>query len=219
MVSICPNTTMPAEKKCAAVVFAKVPGMGNAKSRIAAGSSIKKADSIYRELLKRVAKTVKSLRFFVSFTGNSNKPGELEKEFSSSLGFIPQRGPNLGERMKSAVIDIQKRGFSYVCVIGTDCPELSSEDILTAFSFLNKGDDVVIGPAKDGGYYLIAVKDPHNGVFEADGWGGEKLFEQTMEIMRRKNLKFSLLERKMDIDTIEDYKNWKSTCHSTILYS
>jgi rSAM/selenodomain-associated transferase 1 len=191
----------------AVVVFAKVPGMGDPKSRIAAEAGRDRADSIYAQLLAITAERVDSFLHYISFSG-ADEPGRLEQVFPRAKGFIPQQGDSLGDRVQHALLAVKSMGHGLVCAVGTDCPDLEERDIETAFTRLEAGEEVVIGPAEDGGYYLIALGDPHCGVFDATGWSTPGLLEETLALLEERGISCSLLDRKTDIDTLAQYEAW-----------
>ena len=193
----------------AVVIFAKAPSSGTAKSRIAAQAGRERADAIYRELLQITDQRVGNHTHYVAYHGIGGE-SDLEQVFSRALGFLPQHGETLGLRVKNALNEVKALGHGALCAIGTDYPEITSEDFDTAFSHLDQGMDVVIGPAEDGGYYLIAVRDPDCGVFSVSGWGTDTLLRETLSLVHSAGLSLSLLKKRSDIDTMEDYKNWKA---------
>jgi rSAM/selenodomain-associated transferase 1 len=199
---------MRSELKRAVVVFAKVPKEGDPKSRIAAEAGRERAEEIYSELLAITAERVDSFIHFVSFSG-CDEPGELRQRFPRARGFVPQQGENLGERVKNALLEVKHRGYTLLCAVGTDCPNLARHDIENAFERLDGEADVVIGPAEDGGYYLIALEDPDCGVFDVQGWSTPRLLEETLAKIEEGDITCSLLEKKQDIDTLDQYEAWK----------
>lgn len=196
------------------VIFAKDPGAGNAKSRIAATEGADEANRIYRELLQVSART---MRDFTHVVTHPDQAGELARCYPQAKALLSHRGDTLGDRVTDALCQIKSSGAESICAVGTDCPELNASDIARSFALLRDGHDVVVGPAQDGGYYLIAVRDPQNGVFEATMWSRPGLLRETIGLMRQKGLRYRLLEEKSDIDSIEDYRRWQARRQSSIL--
>ena len=122
--------------------------------------------------------------------------------------YLPQRGRDLGERMKNGFLDTFTRGFEKVVLIGSDIPDLPLSFVEEAFTSLSEM-DAVIGPSFDGGYYLIGFTKgaflPR--VFEGIAWGTEKVFKSTIQILTDEKRKLYVLPRWRDIDTIEDLKD------------
>jgi hypothetical protein len=110
----------------------------------------------------------------------------------------------LGQRMSQAV-QAALCDADYVVLIGADCPTLSADDLEAAFNALDTGTDVVIGPAEDGGYYLIGMRDHHMAVFHNLPWSTPLLMSLTEERIRRLNLRLFRLPLRKDLDTPEDY--------------
>jgi rSAM/selenodomain-associated transferase 1 len=191
----------------AVIVFAKVPGLGIAKSRIAANCGQAVAEKIYLELLGETARAVGRLSYHVAFTGQAD-PGRLRDLFTNAGSFFPQHGATLGDRLTNACRQLFETQ-THLCVVGCDCPSLRTIDIEAAFAALEADADAVIGPAHDGGYYLAGCSPRSIAVFSATGWSTHKLFEETMEIIRQNGYRYRLLPRYADIDTIADYFTWK----------
>lgn len=192
------------------VIFAKVPGMGTAKSRIAATHGPEKAAEIYDELLAVTAENVKGLPYHVAFTDNDNYD-TLKNIFSGAISFFSQNGTTLGVRLHNAFIHLFNKGYVYICAIGTDCPALTNADLKNSLAILEKGSDTVIGPAKDGGYYLVGCNKRGTEIFSAKKWSSPDLLEETMDIIKSKSLTTHLLNSLTDIDYMEDYLSWKES--------
>jgi rSAM/selenodomain-associated transferase 1 len=194
----------------ALVVFAKVPDLGIAKSRIAAVEGAERAALIYDELLEAAAQTVAGCPHHIAFTG-ADTPGRLADIFPNAVSFFPQAGDTLGKRLENACTHLFKKNYAAVCSIGCDCPCMTGNTISQAFDALESKYDIVIGPALDGGYYLIGIKPGHEYVFSVDGWGGEYLLSNTLSAIKANNARYHMLERYRDIDTIQDYRQWKKS--------
>jgi uncharacterized protein len=190
------------------IVFAKVPILGQVKTRIGLIHGTKLALDIYHELLGITAKTVKCLDHHIAFAG-SNGPETLKSVFPNAQSFFSQSGKELGERLKNAFLHILDNGYGGICAIGCDCPALSADDISQSFNLLEKN-DVVMGPASDGGYYLIACTPDALAVFDAKTWGTADLLAETLEICGKSGFRYALLKEKRDIDTIEDFNKWQN---------
>jgi hypothetical protein len=139
-------------------------------------------------------------------------PPKGEKSIVAWLGrhhsYLPQRGADLGQRMKNAFIDAFDRGFQQVIIVGSDIPDLPRNVIEDAFESL-KTRDAVFGPSFDGGYYLIGFKrdtfQPQ--AFEGIRWGTETVFQETIDRLRTKGLSLHTLPTWNDIDTLADLKD------------
>jgi rSAM/selenodomain-associated transferase 1 len=193
----------------AVIVFAKVPVLGRPKSRLAREVGRDRAEEIYRTLLAITAGRVDGLDHFVSFAG-ADQPGALAEIFPKARAFLPQQDESLGLRVQHALQTVRDKGYANLCAIGTDCPHLEAGDMESCFSLLSGGKDVVIGPALDGGYYLVGVKNPDSGIFAVEGWSTSSLTQETVAQAKGLNLACAMLRTKRDIDTLDDYRIWQS---------
>lgn len=117
----------------------------------------------------------------------------------------PQKGEDLGERMKNAFDEIFRRGFAEIAIIGTDSPDLPAEYIFEAFAMLEyEHTDVVFGPAEDGGYYLMAMKKIWDELFIGLPWSSDRLLAASVERARDRCLGASFLPHWYDIDSEAD---------------
>ncbi len=209
----------------ALIIFLKYPEPGKVKTRLAQDIGNEKACAIYKSLAENVIKNI-----FAKNPGTYDvhiffTPADKETEIKDWLKpfihgnrgvktqFSHQEGRNLGERMSNAFKEIlQEKGCKKCIMIGTDCPEIDATLIENAFDVL-KEKDVVIGPCKDGGYYLLGMSRLIPVSFEQGfisdlfvdiDWSTDRVFEQTMEKIRENNLSCSILKTLVDIDTIED---------------
>lgn len=116
-----------------------------------------------------------------------------------------QRGEDLGQRLAAAVTDAFTDGAGPLLVIGTDAPTLTGDHLTAAFTAL-ESHDVVLGPALDGGYYLIGLRAPHTSLFalDADVWSTDRVRTATLGTIRREGLSVELLCPLRDLDTPED---------------
>jgi rSAM/selenodomain-associated transferase 1 len=197
-------------KHATTVVFAKVPRPGFVKTRISSTNGIKRAHEIYLDLLDITAQTVSKISHHVAFIGSPG-PDELKSYFPNAESFFPQSGSDLGQRLKNAFLHLSTSGYAVLCAIGCDCPHLETGDIMHAFEGIDSGNDVVIGPAQDGGYYLIACRASSLCIFDVHGWGTPGLFEETMALCKKKTFRVALLDKKFDIDTMKEYNRWKKS--------
>lgn len=125
------------------------------------------------------------------------------RRFAISLHAQPSG--DLGRRMHLALSDALGRGGSAV-LIGTDCPGLTEADLEEAFSALERGTSVVLGPATDGGYYLIGLRRSLPTLFCAMAWGSGRVYAETVARLDRQEIPYHSLRRRDDVDTPEDYR-------------
>lgn len=137
-------------------------------------------------------------------------PEGLENGHEPLTGIVPegvgrlfQHGDNIGRRMFNVFGELFEKGHEKVSIIGSDSPDLPSSYIEEAFALLDGLTDVVLGPAMDGGYYLVAMDAPSAVPFRMIPWSTEKTLEMTIENLRFSAMSFKLLKPWNDIDTPE----------------
>ena len=189
-------------KKALLLVFTRNPERGKVKKRLAADIGPDAALEVYLELLKHIKYKVQDLncakRIYFSEALEKGHFWE-EKIFEKKL----QKGEYLGNRMKNAFEEGFADGFEKIVIIGSDLYELKKDDLEKAFLALEDS-DFVIGPAEDGGYYLLGMKKIQPQVFRNKSWGTSTVFQETMDDLAGE--KVVLLETKNDIDNLEDLK-------------
>ena len=119
------------------------------------------------------------------------------------LSFFPQRGRDVGERMERAFRKAFRDGFDRVVLVGTDCPGLTAAILTRAFRLLDRH-PVVLGPAADGGYYLVGLQMPVPAVFRNMPWGTSRVLSRTTRILRSLGIAVASLPQLADIDRPED---------------
>lgn len=192
------------------IVFVKNPVLGEVKTRLAASLGEHRALDIYNELLEITRENITNLGcqkhvFFGSF---------IEDDVIWEEAFLSkniQDGDGLGERMESAFYRIFRSESDPVkaVLIGSDCPELTSVNINQAFELLDTN-DVVLGPALDGGYYLIGMKKNHPAIWLEIDWSTDRVYQQTIDKINKFNLSYSVLPVLQDIDTQDDWSDYLS---------
>ena len=181
------------------------------KTRLAETVGAARAFEIYEMLLRTVAVNLRALDVTVCFAPDDGE-ADLRGSFPERWRYRPQRGGDLGARLKHAIAESCENGASKVAVIGSDCPYLNADDIADAWQML-ESNDVVFGPAKDGGYWLIAVKRAHRALFHEIDWGTGKVLEQSQKRAQASRLKVGLLRTLADIDTAAD---WAAYCSAVV---
>ena len=189
----------------ALIIFTRNPELGQCKTRLAKTVGDASALNIYKYLLNHTAqicKCVKADRFvFYSETIQHNDLWNAN-DFIKKL----QSGSDLGERMTNAFLDLFNSGYKKVVIIGSDLLDLAPNQIEAAFKILETK-DVVIGPAKDGGYYLLGLKEMHAQIFKEKAWGTSSVLKDTLNDLQ--NTTYELLEELNDIDTFEDMAHYQ----------
>jgi uncharacterized protein len=192
--------------RCLAVMV-RHPEPGKVNTRLAEAHGDAFAAEIYGcfvgDLLAALAPGNYGLSLY--FTPADREP-DIRRRFGNGLSLTPQRGEGLGERMANVFYDCFARGAATAVLIGSDCPDLTAEVIEQAFQALENGYDAVLGPAFDGGYYLIGFRstafDP--GVFSEMPWGENNVFDKTLERLQARGYRIHLAPAWHDIDTAED---------------
>ena len=188
--------------------FVKLPEKGSVKTRLAKDLGHGFVQTLYRnfvlDLLETLAKVKWPIIIYFHPPGSGNA---VSKWLGKNYTYAPQKGVDLGERMKNAFADAFADGFSKAILIGSDLPDLQNVVLDVAFSALDLNDSV-IGPAYDGGYYLIGFRNnsflPE--VFKGISWGTDTVLKDTLKILREKNYRAHFLPELRDVDTIEDLK-------------
>ncbi|WP_350286270.1 TIGR04282 family arsenosugar biosynthesis glycosyltransferase [uncultured Croceitalea sp.] len=185
------------------IIFTRNPELGKCKTRLAATVGNQIALDIYNFLLDHTVSITQKLGL-TKVVYYSEEIWEDDvwntKEFTKKL----QKGIDLGERMTHAFEDGFKAGFDKICIIGSDMYDLSQKDIEIAFSKLNDH-DFVIGPADDGGYYLLGMKRLLKELFRDKAWGTGNVLKHTLENLEDKD--YTMLDTRNDVDLYEDIED------------
>lgn len=184
------------------LIFTRNPELGKVKKRLAAGIGDQAALNIYEHLLRHTVNITRNLPVekWVFYSEEIPEDDIWNNEiFSKKL----QQGQDLGERMENAFRSGFEEGFSKIIIIGSDLYDLSEEDLKIAFLTLQHS-EAVIGPATDGGYYLLGMKFLTSQVFKNKVWGSSIVLDATLHDL--KNYKLTQLEARNDIDRLEDLK-------------
>ena len=184
----------------ALIVFARNPALGKVKSRLSNTLGERKALQVYERLLAGTLKTAGD-HVSVKFVFLSDYLQENLK-CDNSVQFL-QSGTDLGERMKNAIEKIFKMGFKRICIIGTDSPDINCEILDNAFKALDES-DAVLGPAHDGGYYLIGFTKLIPEIFSDIKWGTDSVLDTTLNKLDASGFSYQLLKKLYDIDTYQD---------------
>ncbi len=191
----------------AVIVFLRVPEKGRVKTRLSVSLDESFVLELYKGFIHDTLAILESFQdTFIYFL-----PPEKEKELRSWLGnkyhYCLQTGRDLGEKMSNAFKDGFTRGYDRLVLMGTDIPEITETVLLHAFEILETK-DAVIGPALDGGYYLIGFKKESfsEKIFHDMNWSTKDVFQETLKAMDRINLKYGRVSELNDVDTPEELK-------------
>ncbi|QJP33433.1 glycosyltransferase [Nonlabens sp. Ci31] len=185
------------------IIFTRNPELGKGKRRLAATVGDPAAFEIYKFLLAHTREITKDLNGTkqVWYSEEVQKNDDWDTAIYDKYA---QEGEDLGLRMKIAFLEAFKT-HDHVIIIGSDMYDMNQADLENAFEQL-KSHDAVIGPAEDGGYYLLGfTKKLVAGVFENKEWGTERVLEKTLNDL--KNVNCAVLEERNDVDYYEDIKD------------
>ncbi len=185
------------------IIFTRNPELGKVKTRLAKSIGDKNALTIYKTLLDKTEKTTRNL-ICDKAVYYSVKIREHDNWDASIYQKHQQHGNDLGVRMHNAFANAFSNNYDKVVIIGSDLFDLNPNHINEAFKKLNNH-DIVIGPAHDGGYYLLAMKSLYSQVFKNKDWGTSTVFEDTINDLENESI--HLLETLNDIDVYDDLKN------------
>lgn len=194
------------------IIFTRYPEPGKTKTRLIPLLGEKGASNLQRKMTEATIGMIEPLiqsRFLsltIHFTGGSQEL--MANWLGKNFNYQNQCGEELGARMKFAFENEFRDGMTQVVIIGTDCPKLSETIIREAFESLLEF-DLVLGPAYDGGYYLIGLKQVYADLLTEIAWGTDTVLTKTLEIAQRLELKTFLLSVLQDIDRPEDLKEYR----------
>lgn len=190
------------------MLFVRNPELGKVKTRLAASVGPETALDIYLHLLRHTRDITQHLPLNkVVYYSEKVEENDLWPDQHYQKKRQHPEG-NLGEKMKRAFEAAFAEGYTSVVIIGSDCPQLTSEIINQAFEALQTN-EVVIGPALDGGYYLLGMTQLYRDLFEDKRWSTEHVFPDTIADIERLHLRHALLPYLSDVDELEDLqKNW-----------
>lgn len=188
----------------ALLIFAKYPEPDKVKTRLAATIGAEFAAELYQEFIRQTLAVALQSRIaarFVTFTP-TEKELALKKKFPGAWQwFAQENSPDLGVRIQRAIEHVQRQGYSPVITIGTDSPSLPVEYVDRAVTALLQN-DLVLGPAEDGGYYLIGLKSARPELFTGIDWSTERVLSQTLQRAQQLKLSVHQLPVWYDVDDI-----------------
>lgn len=188
------------------IIFVKNPELGKAKTRLAATIGDEAALEVYKRLLQKTMEITRGLTqdktvFYNQFIDNQDL--WHSEHYSKKL----QIQGDLGEKMHHAFEWAFDEGYKDVCIIGSDCFDLSEQIIDRAFQTLRQN-DAVIGPSEDGGYYLLGLSKFLPEVFTNKKWSTESVCDDTVQDFKKAGCRFEIIDTLNDIDTEKDLGPW-----------
>lgn len=201
------------ETKLRLIVFTRYPEAGKAKTRLIPALGEDGAAELSKVLaehtllwVKKLTEVMRGVSVEICFEGGTQEA--MKKWLGENFCYATQGEGDLGERLERAVSRALSEGAGKIVVVGTDCPELTEIHALSAFEALNES-DVVLGPAKDGGYYLLAIRKNAPFLFNGIPWGTSEVFKKTLHAAQKAGLSVHLLEELQDVDVKEDLVVWE----------
>lgn len=203
----------------ALAIMAKAPIAGAVKTRLVPPLTQEQAADLYRALLLDQLEHLSGLtvaHLYLVYTPEG--AGPLMKQLAPpNFHCFAQRGGDLGERMYAAFIDLWRRGHRNVVLIGSDLPALPLTILETAFELLAvSAGQVVLGPSRDGGYYLVGMNQPTPEIFQDMTWSHDQVLAQTTDKLGKLGLQPALLPEWFDLDSVEDLKYVQSLSEPAI---
>jgi rSAM/selenodomain-associated transferase 1 len=184
-------------------LFVKSPRRGEVKTRLARDIGAARATVIYRTLVEHQAAEIpidwRVAVYFAPWNAAEDMKIWLAPHLQNGTCFVPQCDGDLGRRLLAAVRREFDNDSERVYLIGGDCPALSRDYFHQADKALSDN-DIVLGPAQDGGYVLLAIKDCHEILFRDIDWSTSAVLQQTLAAARRQALSVCLLRPLVDID-------------------
>jgi uncharacterized protein len=190
------------------VVFLKAPRPGLVKTRLAETLGADAACVAYQQLVERLLANLALLPTVELCFAPPDASSEINPWLRADWSACPQSEGGLGERLHAAFTEHFLAEAERVVIIGSDCPAVTAADIEDAWVEL-EGHDVVLGPALDGGYWLIGLRAPQPGLFTAMPWSTDAVFGETMRRARESGLRVATLRELSDVDTAADWERWR----------
>ena len=192
----------------AAIVIAKAPRPGLCKTRLEPLLGADGCARLQTELVRRAGVWAAAVGDpYVAFT-----PPDAREEMAALLPegtvLLDQAEGDLGDRLAAATAEVLERSGGPVVLIGVDTPQLDPAVGLQALEDLADGCDVTLGPAEDGGYYLIGMTEPHPEVFAlpTEKWGGPEVLQRTLALAHEAGLSIGMLRGERDLDEEGDVR-------------
>ena len=191
----------------ALLIMIKNPIPGRTKTRLAAEVGDERALRMYGQLLRHTREQVLGLRDITRYLHYSDEVDTEDDWSNRDFLKLIQVGEDLGARMAAAFDHAFVRGHDRVVIIGSDCPGLTTDTLKEAFAALTTH-ELVIGPASDGGYYLLGMRHAHPELFTDMSWSTDGVCKETLSRARVRGLSVSQLPTLTDVDHLADWKSY-----------
>lgn len=180
------------------IVFVKNPQLGKVKTRLASTIGDARALEIYRRLLAHTREAAEGVRATRS-VWYSHFIDSVDLWNSNAFDKYLQDGDSLGDRMMNAFATGFSNGYQKVVIIGSDCPGITPALIEQAYAALDES-EVVFGPAEDGGYYLLGMRQLYLDLFQHKKWSTENVLLDSIIDLQKRNISYATLEMLSDVD-------------------
>lgn len=194
-------------------IFVRSPVAGRVKTRLCPPLTPETAKTLYLAFLQDITSRLTRSRYRPTIFLDGDPTAETRNIFPPSWRVVPQSGPTLGDRLRSAFEVLLAPGGSRAVIIGSDSPDLPVSMLKRAFRLL-KHRDVVLGPAVDGGYTLIGLRAPAPVLFEGVSWGEATVFDETVRAAERAGHSLSLLPPWYDVDDAPSLRLLDAMCRA-----
>ena len=201
------------------IVFTRFPEPGKTKTRLIPALGARGAARLQRQMTERIIATAIALKgqngLSIEVRHEGGDAALMQDWLGSNLVYRPQGKGHLGQRMQEAFTSAFEENTAAVVIVGSDIPGISTQIIRQAFEALQQN-DLVIGPASDGGYYLVGLSHSlatmaYGQLFEGIDWGSDRVLAQTLQIASGLGLTLTQLERLPDVDRPADLSVWHQT--------
>ncbi|TGL97468.1 glycosyltransferase [Leptospira barantonii] len=184
------------------ILFLRNPVVGQVKTRLAQSLGNEAALAVYEQLVELTQKQVNTLDLPLRLYFDSI-PEFVSSKWGERYSAHLQVGEDLGSKMSNAFLETFASGAEKAVIIGSDCPDLEAKHIREAFSALDQS-DAVLGPAVDGGYYLLGAKTHFPEIFKEIPWSTDRVFGITLEKLQLSRKNVWVLPKLNDVDEATD---------------
>ncbi|MEM6754530.1 MAG: TIGR04282 family arsenosugar biosynthesis glycosyltransferase [Cyanobacteria bacterium P01_C01_bin.38] len=196
------------------IIFTRYPQPGKTKTRLIPALGVEGAANLQRQMTEYTVAKVKkfqssaAISFEIRFAGGNLQL--MQNWLGTELNYQLQGEGDLGKRMQNSFLSAFDKGAQEVVIIGIDCPGVNAQVLAEAFEKIQNC-DLLLGPAVDGGYYLIGLKRAIAELFINIDWGTAKVLQQTVDIAQQLNLSVAYLQTLADVDRPEDLPIWQNS--------
>jgi rSAM/selenodomain-associated transferase 1 len=206
--------------RCAIAIMAKAPRQGEVKTRLVPPLSAKEAAALGAAFIRDAADNILAAAEIAPIEGYVaySPPGSAESFAAllpAAIRLLPSRRIGLGDSLLDAATELLAADYGAVCLVNADSPTLPTGLLVEAVRALaSPGDRIVLGPAADGGYYLIGLKRPHRRLFEDIAWSTERVLRQTLERVAEIGLETMTLPEWYDVDDVASLRQLHNELNS-----